>query len=62
MNETIKHLPNGDFKVVKAKTPSVGRLTDGTTPPPAATMLEIQESWHKFKNYPTAIAPKKDRL
>jgi len=31
-------------------------------PPPAQTQEQVQESWHKAKNYPVAIAPKKDKI
>jgi len=54
MNETIKHLPNGDFEVVK--TPARGPIDFPS--PPASTLEEVQESWAKAKNHKPSI--KKD--
>jgi hypothetical protein len=45
MNETIEHLPNGDFKVVK--TPARGPIDHPS--PRANTQQEVQESWAKAK-------------
>jgi hypothetical protein len=44
----------------KPKTPAKGPIEYPS--PPAATQEEIQESWHKAKNYAVPIAFKKDEL
>jgi hypothetical protein len=46
--------------VEKAKTPAKGPIPGD--PPRAQTQKEVQDSWDKAKNFPVAIASKRDPL